>query len=91
MHKVILTKVEKDLKYLPKQILIKLKRWIDLVEEEGMAETRKIPGFHDEPLKGQRKGQRSIRLSLSYRAIYFEVSNGQVILVHIEEVNNHDY
>ncbi len=36
----------------------------------GLSEVRKVPGYHDEPLKGQRKGQRSIRLSRSYRAIY---------------------
>ncbi|STX29298.1 Uncharacterised protein [Legionella beliardensis] len=26
-------------------------------------ETRKSPGWHDEPLKGERAGQRSIRLN----------------------------
>jgi hypothetical protein len=34
--------------------------WVDDVEERGLEEVRKIPGWHDEPLKGERKGQRSI-------------------------------
>ena len=32
--------------------------------------TTSVPGYHDEPLKGHRAGQRSIRLSRAYRAIY---------------------
>lgn len=33
------------------------------MERIGIYDVRKSPGFHDEPLSGQRKGQRSIRLS----------------------------
>lgn len=36
---------------------------------------RKIPGYHDEPLKGDLKGLRSIRLSKGYRAYYVVVKD----------------
>lgn len=52
---------------------------------------RKVPGFHDEPLKGDRKGQRSIRLNRAYRAIYVVSKGGAVELVSVEEVSKHDY
>ncbi len=51
---------------------------------------QKIKGYHDEPLKGKRKGQRSIRLSKSYRAIY-TIKKNEIEFVSIEEVNKHDY
>jgi proteic killer suppression protein len=51
---------------------------------------RKVPGFHDEPPKGDREGQRSIRLSQAYRVIYVVVS-GTAKFVRIEEVNKHRY
>jgi proteic killer suppression protein len=54
-----------------------------------LLEARKIPGFHDEPLKGKRKGKRSIRLNKQWRAIYQEL-NGY-IEIEIMEVNKHDY
>ena len=56
-----------------------------------MSEVRKIPGYHDEPLQGDRKGQRSIRLSKLYRAIYIIDRSGQMEIVEIIEVNKHDY
>ncbi len=37
------------------------------------------------------RGQRSIRLSRSYRAIYVEEISDEVNLVVIEEVNKHEY
>ena len=37
--------------------------WIEDVGHRGLSEVRKLPGYHDEPLHGVRKGQRSIRLS----------------------------
>lgn len=81
---------KKDIKKVPKHILVKLLSWIDNVEEFGLEETSKIKGYHDEPLKGKRKGQRSIRLSKAYRAIYRIVKN-EIEFVLIEEVNKHDY
>jgi len=89
--KVVLAKrVIKNLNSVPKFILNKLETWIDTVEEVGIEETRKVPGFHDEPLKGKRKGQRSIRLNRSYRAIYV-VNSAAVVFIEVIEVNKHEY
>lgn len=52
---------------------------------------RKVPGYHDEPLKGDRMGQRSIRLNKAYRAIYMERPNQEIIIISVMEVNKHDY
>ena len=59
------------------------------VEENGIIETRKLSGYHDEPLSGKRKGQRSFRLSKTYRGFYVE-HHGNII-IEIIEVNKHDY
>lgn len=91
VDRVDLSLVKKDLFRLPNYIVLKLNRWIKGVESEGIIEMRKIPGFHDEPLKGDRKGTRSIRLNRSYRAIYSEHEMGNFVLIRIEEVNNHEY
>ncbi len=57
-----------------------------------MREVRKISGYHDEPLKGkQRNGQRSIRLSKRYRAIYMIDEANTIHFIKIIEVNKHDY
>jgi proteic killer suppression protein len=65
--------------------------WVDAVESEGLPEVRKTPGFHDEPLQGRRMGQRSIRLSKAYRAIYRCIEGGAIELILVEEVNKHEY
>ena len=49
-----------------------------------------MPGYHDEPLKGRRAGQRSIRLSRAYRAIY-EIKEDTAKFVSVEEVSKHEY
>ncbi|MGQ3890104.1 type II toxin-antitoxin system mRNA interferase toxin, RelE/StbE family [Legionella sp. CNM-1927-20] len=91
-YTVVLTKkVEKELKKLPAHIAIKLFEWIEAVAHEGLLEVRKVPGFHDEPLQGKRKGQRSIRLSKAYRAIYTMGKNQQMEIVEVIEVNKHEY
>ena len=81
---------EKDLKKVPMPIKKKLFIWVAAVEERGLEEVRKIPGFHDEPLLGERKGQRSIRLNKQWRAIY-KVLNEKIEFILIEEVTPHDY
>lgn len=85
------TKAQKQIIKLPKFIQSKLRLWIFDVENSGLFEVQKIPGYHDEPLKGVRKNQRSIRLNKAYRAIY-EIRNNDVIeFLLIIEVNKHDY
>lgn len=88
---VISASAKKDLRKVPRHVAIKLKAWVELVESNGLDETRKIPGFHDEPLRGTRKGERSIRLSRAYRAFYVVEQDGSVRVVVVQEVNKHEY
>jgi len=81
----------KQLKKTPRHIVENLAAWVDDVETQGLEEARKVPGYHDEPLRGERQGQRSIRLSRSYRAIYVVESEGVVQYVLIEEITKHAY
>jgi proteic killer suppression protein len=83
------THLEKALKKLPLYIVEKLKMWAKTVNNYGISEARKCKGYHDEPLKGERRSQRSIRLSKSYRAIYIEDKN--IIKITVIEVNKHEY
>lgn len=91
IRSVILSKrAKKDLLKVPTYIAEKLMAWVESVESDSLEETRKISGHHDEPLKGDRKGQRSIRLSKAYRAIY-EIKKNGIEFVEIQEVNKHEY
>lgn len=81
----------KDLNKVPGFIKDKLLLWVDVVERLGIYQVRKTPGFHDEPLKGDRKGQRSIRLNKAYRAIYVENQHEEIYLISVVEVNKHGY
>lgn len=92
VSRIFLSKrAQKDLKKVPNFIRDKLESWVKSVNEIGLEEVRKIQGYHDEALKGKRKGQRSIRLNHSYRAIYCIMHNGTIEFVSIEEVNKHEY
>ena len=64
--------------------------WIASVESDGLTETCKVPGYHDETLHGRRIGQQSIRLNRAWRAIY-EVRGGEASFVSVEEISKHDY
>jgi len=81
----------RELQSVPAHIVVKLKSWVELVELNGLRVARRIPGYHDEPLKGKRAGQRSIRLSRSYRAICRVILAQNVENILIEEVNKHGY
>lgn len=92
VHEVQLSRrALKQLRRIPRHIVIKLQAWVEAVENEGLDEVRKIPGFHDEPLSGPRRGQRSIRLSRAYRAIYRLIGEGRAELVRVEEIHKHEY
>lgn len=82
---------QKELAKLPQYIKEKLLLWVDSVERMGINTIRKIPGYHDELLKGDRQGQRSIRLNKAYRAIYIENEQKEIIIISIIEVNKHEY
>jgi toxin HigB-1 len=47
------TFAKKQLKKLPLHIVINFQNWVEDVEERGLEEVRKIPGYHDEPLRGE--------------------------------------
>jgi len=77
----------KNLEKMPKHLTFKLNFWVNKVEEVGVEATRLLKGFHDEPLKGNLRGCRSIRLNRAYRAIY-AIRFGVVV---VEEVTKHEY
>lgn len=91
MEKVNLERIEKRLWSLPENIREKFFSWVRLVERAGIREVRKVAGYHDEKLKGVRYGQRSVRLSKSYRVIYIEEHDGLINIIVVLEVNKHDY
>ena len=80
----------KQLRKLPQHIVDNLMIWVAAVEHDGLEEVRGLPGYHDEPLKGHRAGQRSIRLSRAYRAIY-QIKEDTAKFASVEEVSKHDY
>ncbi len=88
-------KAEKGLRLAPPQVQQKAALWKKLVEAQGLRNSMLIKGFHDEPLKGERKGQRSVRLNLQWRAIYEtridSLGQEKIELVEVLEVTPHKY
>jgi len=82
---------EKQIRRLPKYIKEHFLVWAHAVEEEGIRRVRVLPGYHDEPLRGDRVGQRSVRLTRAYRVIYEESDRGDLIVVAVLEVTHHEY
>ena len=88
-------KAEKGLRQAPPQVQQKVTFWKKLVETQGLRKAKLVKGFHDEPLKGDRKRQHSIRLNIQWRAIY-ETRIGNdgeetIELVDVVEVTPHKY
>ncbi len=81
--------IERTCRKLPAQVLKKYELWKSIIELHGPDELTNFPGFHDESLKGDRKGQRSSRLNIQYRVIY-EVER-ETISVFVIEVTPHEY
>jgi len=81
--------IAKQCKKIPIQVLRRYELWKDLVFRHGPEILKKFPGFHDEKLKGDRKGQRSSRLSLQYRVVY-KVARNEVT-VYVLELTPHKY
>jgi proteic killer suppression protein len=88
---VNLERVARQLHRLPRHIFLHLNKWMNDVERIGISEVRKRKGLHDEPLQGARWGQRSIRLSRSYRAIYIVSKKSEVEILYVIEVSKHEY
>ncbi len=92
MDIVELGKVKKSIRRkLPLHIEKKLQRWVRHIQAEGLSNMKKEKGWHDEPLKGKRRGQRSARLSRHYRVIYKVEKASKDNLVIVLEINKHEY
>jgi plasmid maintenance system killer protein len=74
---------------IPQQVVKKYELWKNIVFRHGPAKLKEFPGFNDEALKGERKGQRSSRLSLQYRVIY-SVERAAVT-IYVLEITPHKY
>jgi len=84
-------RAERSLQKAPRQVAAKFLYWKRQVEEHGLETVMKIPGYHDEGLRGKLRGRvRSVRMALGFRAFY-RVVGATVKCVLVEEVNRHDY
>ena len=81
--------IPKTAKRLPVWILKEYETWKDLVHRHGPEILREYPGYHDEQLKGTRKGQRSSRLNRQYRVIY--IVDRQVVTIYVIDLTPHKY
>jgi len=92
IHEVVITpRAFKQLGRAPPNVGAKFLLWVRAVKVDGLEEVRRMPGYHDEPLRGRRTGQRSIRLNRSWRAIYTVGHSGAVEVARVEEITHHDY
>jgi toxin HigB-1 len=91
MDIVDLSRVKKQLKKVPSFVVKSLNQWVRAIELDGLFATQKIPGYHDEPLRGERKGQRSARLNRKWRVVYTVEKDQSINIVRVEEVMAHDY
>lgn len=82
-------KFKKQITRVPWFIQNKVQSWIKIVESYGIREVAKSPALHDEPLRGNRFGQRSVRVNKSYRLIYKIIKSS--IRIELLEINKHDY
>ena len=81
----------KSLSRAPHLVRVNYLLWRGQIEESGLEDVRKVPGYHDEPLQGKLRDMRSVRLGRSYRIFYRIASIGTLETVLVEEVNHHDY
>lgn len=82
---------EKQIVRLPSYIKGHLQVWAETFEMEGIRAVRRLPGYHDEPLRGDREGQRSVRLSRAYRVIYEKTAKEEITLIAVQEITKHGY
>jgi addiction module RelE/StbE family toxin len=82
-------RVDKQLDVIPKDVLKRYEKWLDIAIVSGPSGLRAIKGFHDESLSGEWKGYRSCRLSIQYRVIYRVVAPER--LFQVISVTAHDY
>jgi plasmid maintenance system killer protein len=82
-------RTEKQLDALPLDVLKRYEKWKDIVTVSGPEGLRRIRGFRDEALRGNRKGHRSSRLNNQYRVIY--KIKRTLVWVEVVSVTPHDY
>ncbi|RJP59225.1 MAG: type II toxin-antitoxin system mRNA interferase toxin, RelE/StbE family [Deltaproteobacteria bacterium] len=81
--------LDKIIAKLPLQVVKKYELWKDIVFRHGPDKLREFPGFHDEKLKGELEGQRSSRLNIQYRVIYY--IEKEIVTVYIIDITPHKY
>lgn len=81
----------KDLQKTPVYLQEKFQSWLIAVNKTGIEEVRKRPGWHDEPLKGDRSKQRSVRLNKQWRVIYIINTDSATEFIEVVEVTPHEY
>lgn len=79
----------KQLHKIPTEVLKRYEKWKDIAAISGPEGLKLIKGFHDEALKGERKGSRSSRLGKRYRLIY-KIENKR-LYVKVIDITPHDY
>jgi toxin HigB-1 len=90
VNRVDIRPVEKDLIKTPKALVVKFQKWVDDIEKYGLEEVRRVRGWHDHSLKGDRAGQRAIYLNKKWRAVYV-IEGREVKIVKVIEVHPHEY
>ena len=83
------TRVTRQLKKLPTEVLKRYEKWKDIVAVSGPQGFRMIKGLHDESLVGKWKGHRSSRLNNQFR-VFYRVE-GDRVLVEVVSITAHDY
>ncbi len=76
---------------LPEGVKEKFLRWVKDVENKGLEEARRTPGYHDKSVKGL-PNRRSVRLTDAFRACYeIIVENGISVLNVITISSDHNF
>lgn len=75
---------------LPPQVINKFEIWKKEIQEKGLAEVRKIPGYHDEPIHVI-QGARSVRLNGEFRLFYTLEKSQGVETLRILKITPHEY
>lgn len=81
--------MDKQASGLPRDVLKRYEKWMDIAMLSGPPGLRLITGFHDEALSGEWKGHRSCRLGIQYRVIYRLIP--EQMLFQVVSITAHDY
>lgn len=71
-------------------VKVKYFTWYESVKSRGLLSVQKEIVWKDHELKGDRKGQRSIKLGGKWRAIYI-ILNDEIEIIEMQELTPHDY